>query len=245
MQIRMVYEINKTFMVADGEEIEKCEDYRHKMLSRNTIWNVISFEERHINNERMLYFDITGKESLLNHFNKVKATRNEIKKLFDALYIANVEIGKYLISEKDLIVRPEMIFIDLCSGKYEFICIPLKENADEAEDGISTLLKYLMMNLDNEDEKLVNTVYSLNDMTEKGDIDFIRIYEFFLEGVKEEIKQEEKVPCVVEDLELKPVEAEDKRYYYVPSFREALALSFCLVGLILTGIDIYNSIPFK
>jgi len=245
MQIRMVYEINKTFMVVDGDEIEKCEDYRHKMLSRNTIWNVLSFEERHINNERILYFDITGKESLLNHFNKTKATRVEIKKLFDALYIADIEIGKYLISEKDLIIRPEMVFIDLCTGKYEFICIPLKEDIETGENGIGNLLKFLMMNLDNEDEKLVNTIYSLNDMTEKAVIDFTRIYEFFLEGIKEETKQEENIPCVVEEQELRPVETEDKRYYYVPCFREVLALSFCLVGLILTGLDIYNSIPFK
>lgn len=243
MQIRMVYEMNRAFMVAEGEEIEKHEDYRHKMLSRNTIWNILSFEERHINNDRMLYFDITGKESLLNYFGKVKATRVEVRSLFDALYIATVEIGKYMIPEKDLIIRPEMIFKDLCTGKFEFICIPLMEGTEEEESCLNTLIRYIMMNLDNEDEKLVSTIYSINDMTECANIDFARIYEFFLEGIKEE--DVEEIPEVVSEPENeeKEISLAEKRTYYVPSFKEVFALSLCIVGAILTGVDIYYSIP--
>ena len=42
MTIQMIYEINNTYMVIDGSEIETEEDFRHKMLQNNHIKNNLS-----------------------------------------------------------------------------------------------------------------------------------------------------------------------------------------------------------
>ena len=110
MTIQMIYEINNTYMVIDGSEIETKEDYRHKMLQKNHIKNVIVPETRIINNESKIYIDISGKESLLNRLGTRPADRQEVRALFESIYCVIENASKYLISESDIVFRPEMIF---------------------------------------------------------------------------------------------------------------------------------------
>lgn len=237
MQIQMMYEMNKTYMVVSGEEIYKTEDFRYKMLSSNDIKGLLPLQVRNINNEKRLYIDVTGKENILNYFNCHMATREEIKKLFDAIYVISDGISRFLIRETDVILRPEMIYRNLSTGDYEFICIPLnEEETKKSNEGMRVLLHFIMMHLDNTDNSLVNAIYTISDMYEKGNPKFSLCYEYFTQETYEEPIEE------IGETETEIIENKTpKKRFYVPSKKEILAATFVVVGILLIGFNIFLS----
>ncbi len=233
MQIQMMYELNHTYMVVSGEEIEKCEDFRYKMLSANVIKGLLPLEFRRINNEKRIYIDVTGKESLLNLMNVRRAGTEDIKELFDSIYLISGEMQRFLIGETDVIMRPEMIFKNLTTGDYEFICIPLIEEENSLNEGMKALMHFLLMHINENDESLVNTMYQINDMYETGKPKFSLVYEFFVEETRVE-EEEEEAPV--------EKEYEEKKFSsYIPGLKEILALALCISGIVLVGVNLYLS----
>ncbi len=233
MQIQMMYELNHTYMVVSGEEIEKCEDFRYKMLSANVIKGLLPLEFRRINNEKRIYIDVTGKESLLNLMNVRRAGTEDIKELFDSIYLISGEMQRFLIGETDVIMRPEMIFKNLTTGDYEFICIPLIEEENSLNEGMKALMHFLLMHINENDESLVNTMYQINDMYETGKPKFSLVYEFFVEETRVE-EEEEEAPV--------EKEYEEKKFsLYIPGLKEILALALCISGIVLVGVNLYLS----
>ena len=237
MTIQMIYEINNTYMVVGGSEIESGEDFRHKMLKRNCIKGVLLPEVRNINNEKKLFVDISGKESLLNRFGSRLADRQEVKALFESLYCATESLARHLISESDIAFRPEMIFRNPVTKEYEFSAIPLKEQED-GRGGMKELLQFLMAHLDNSDEKLVNAIYGIHTMYSEDNPRFSVAFEYFIKEIKEEVEPEteeqEEVDYFANSIELQKIR-------YFPGVKEITALALCVTGTILLGINLYWS----
>ena len=236
MTIQMIYELNHTYMAVSGDEIENTEDYRYRMLASNDIKEVLPLEIRTINNERKIYIDVSGKETLLNYLSARPATRGEIKKLFESVFVISEHMRRYLINEIDVSMRPEMIFRDTKTGEYEFVCIPLKET-DGKNEGMNTLMQFLMMHLDNSDEKLVNAVYSINDMYLSSNPKFSLAYDLFFENIKEEVDEEEHLEIKEEPLIIK----EKRKIKYIPSVKEIGVAALGIVGLAFLGYSLYLS----
>ncbi|MCR5721478.1 MAG: DUF6382 domain-containing protein [Lachnospiraceae bacterium] len=237
MTIQMIYEINNTYMVIDGSEIETEEDFRHKMLQNNHIKNVIVSETRIINNENKIFIDISGKESLLNRLGTRPADRQEIRVLFESIYCVVENASKYLISESDIVFRPEMIYKNPLTGEYEFTIISFKEKIN-GKEGMKELLQFLMNNLDNSDEKLVNAIYGIYEMYSDENPRFSTAFEFFVNVTKEKSEQ------VLEESEETDIFSNNilfTKYRYIPGFKEIVAVSLCVSGLILLGINAYWS----
>ena len=237
MTIQMIYEINNTYMAIDGSEIEPVEDYRHKMLQNNKIKNILTPEIRLIDNKKLYYIDVSGKESVLTKFGTRLADRQEIKALFEGIYCVTENASKYLISESDIVFRPELIFRNPVSKEYEFLAVPFKE-ACMGKEGMTELLQFLMANLDNGDEKLVNAIYGIHAMYSEGNPRFSIAFEYFLNETKEEPE-----PIINE-----PKESETfsnnlvlKRPKYVPGALELAAVLLCGGGLTLLGINLYQA----
>lgn len=236
MQIQMVYELNHTYMIINAEEAAKADDFRYRMLRANNIRGVLPFEIRHIDNKDKLFVDVTGKESLYTSINYREANRDELRRLFEAIYVISSAMSKYLIDEPDIMMSPEMVFRDVKTGEYEFICIP-RENISSENEGMKSLLRFIMMHLDNKDEKLVEAVYAMNDLYETGIPKFSVAYDMFAEKVKEEA-----IPDIVEvPVEEVLVERKKKRKPYIPTFWEIAAAAMCLFGLVLIGYNMYLS----
>lgn len=235
MQTKKVFELNSTYMEVGGEEIENTENYRYKMLSANNIKGILPIEIRLINAEKKIYIDISGKESIADYYNAHDANRTEIKALFDAIFLITDEMSKFLINESDIYMNPEMVYKNMTTGKYEFVCIPLTGEYESLNEGMKELLNFLMAHLDNADRKLVEVIYAINDMYESGKPKFSLVYEYYLEMLKEEIPE----PIPESPSEGLP----DNDYkWYRPSFPEIAVAVMFITGLGLIGMNIYKSI---
>lgn len=237
MKIQMVYEINNTYMEIDGSEVETGEDYRQKMLELNDIKSILSPEFRTVNNEKKVYIDVSGKESLLNRFNTRLADRQEVRALMEGIFIATENAAKYLISENEIVFRPELIFKNPVSKAYEFLALPLKEGAT-GKEGMKELLQFMMAHLDNSDEKLVNAVYGLHEMYQNETMSFAVAFEFFSETLKEG-STEPQQPEERDDGFTENILWDVPRY--IPGIKEIAALAMCFAGLSLLGMNLYMS----
>ena len=202
--------------------------YKIKMLSENEIKGILPVETRRINDEKQIYIDITGRESLARYFESRLADSDEIEKLFEALYHISLEAERFLIEEEDLLLSPEMVFKNHVSGEFEFICLPVdKENN---RSGMKELIRCLLMHLDNANERLVKVMYSLSQMYECSNPKCRVAYEYFCEEAYEKeivTEPEEELP------------EDTKPDIYIPSFKEFLAAFMCLAGVALLGINLY------
>jgi len=233
----MVYEINHTYMELSESGISDNEDYRHKMLEKNSIRNVLTPESRMIDNEKKLYLDVSGKESLFSRFSSRLADRQEVKALMESIYLIVENTSKYLIGEKDIVFRPELIFRNPVTKEYEFLIMPFAAGSTE-DVGMQELLQFIMAHLDNSDEKLVNAVYGMHEMYQSGLTSFGVAFEFFMNEIREAIITEEPVK-EAEDGYMETILLDVPRY--VPGLREIASLAMCLAGISILGVNLYMS----
>lgn len=234
MQSELKYELNNTYIVISGEEASDPCDFRYKMLEANHIRNILPMEIRTINNERKIYVDVTGKESVFHYFGTRVANRNEIRKLFEAVFVELNDVERYLINESDIVLRPEMIFRNLHTGEYEFLCIPTEEKQGKNE-GMISLMRFLLTKLDGDDEKLVDAMYGIHDMFSQGNPKFEMAYDYFAEELHEEEMPEQKIS------EEEPEDNDDTRAFYIPSVKEIGVLLLCVSGFVVMGYGLYLS----
>ncbi len=202
--------------------------YKIKMLSENEIKGILPVETRRINDEKQIYIDITGRESLARYFESRLADSDEIEKLFGALYHISLEAERFLIEEEDLLLSPEMIFKNYITGDFDFICLPGEKENNCC--GMKELIRCLLMHLDNTNERLVKVMYSISQMYECSNPKCRVAYEYFCEEAFE------KENVVETEEELKD---DTKLGIYIPSFKEFLAAFMCLAGVSLLGINLY------
>ena len=237
MTIEMIYEINNTYMAINGDEIETTEDFRHRMLQKNVIRGIIFPEIRLINNEKKVFIDVSGKESLLNRFGVRLVDRQEAKALFESIFCTVKNASKYLLSEKDIVFRPEFVLKNPVTKEYEFLALPFKEGTN-GKEGMKELLQFLMMHLDNSDEKLVNAIYGIHEMYCENNPNFSVAFEYFINETKE-MEEPAKEEPKAEEIFTNNVLLQ--KNYYIPSLREIIALTLCLGGITIIGINIYWS----
>ena len=237
MTIRVSYEMSNTYIVLDTENYIKPEDYRCKMLTFNEIRNVLSLEFRTINNEKKLFINISGKESLLSRMNSKTFEKKDVEKLFESILLTSRDLSRYLIDEKELVLRPELIFFNSTSDEYEFICIPRDASMEDEDAGMRELLQFILSRLQTEDEDFVNTMYTICDMY-SGSIrpGFEQVFNYFMEETIQ--VSSEEIP-EAEDLE----ETGSSYPRYIPSFKEIGAYAMCVAGFLLIFFNIYLSMP--
>lgn len=256
IQTEVTFELNHTFIILSGDGIKLDEDYRHKMLSSNSIPGTLKTQFRQINNERKMYFDITNLESLLNHFASRTINRNEVKNLFQAIYLVAGTLTQYLVEEGNILLRPDLIFRNVTTGKYEFICVPVVREEEEGRDNIKNLISFIMTRLDNSDEKLVNSIYGLYDMQEFGRVCYKSLYEIVVDAFRDETYYVNDVLNNIEDIginkanedierkntikkDIKDEVIKKSKTKFLFSKKELLVMVIGVVGICLIGLHLY------
>lgn len=236
-------ELNHLYLTAPAE-ISGYNDYRYRMIADNRIEGLLPLEIRNINGENRLYFDITEKENLIRCVSVKDMEMNELIKLTECMMKTSDRLKDYLMEESCLVFEPDVVFRDIKSGRYEFVCIPghLKTVEEKREDIVS-LLQIILTHLKITDDALVEGTFLLYEMAEAGPILTKTIYEYVC-GMNKNNEQEEIVEAVCEEDDLPDEEYEDvpaEIYKYRMSYREWLGIGFAAAGLISIGFGTYLS----
>lgn len=173
-------------VVSDDRVIEN--DYRLKMLEKNEIEGILKIQERMINGEGLLCYDITSKQSLKNLFDSRLIHFEDVKKLISSLQTVIEDLQRYLLQGRHLILKDEFIFFDMEKEEYNFVFYPFYECE---EDNMMPLLNFLMEHIDNDEIKVVEAVYQMADIVGRQKYTMEETIAWFFDEYEEDSIQKE------------------------------------------------------
>lgn len=145
---------------------EKPDDnrYQYCILTRGGMKGVLPCSLRYIDGDAYLYYDITSKQNVAQMCRKEMIGRNWIKDFFWSYAQIKVELGRFLLDDKNILFYPDQIFQDIGTGNFYFLYLPYcQEN-----NGLEQLLEFFLEHMDYEDEKLVECIYSMYEQYERS-----------------------------------------------------------------------------
>ncbi len=152
--------------------------YQRKMVTENKIKGLLESQERHINGEMLLYYEITSRQSLASIYDGKSIGMEQLCRFFLQLKRVNEHLQKYLLDSSCLILQPEYIFQNIESGEFYFLYYP-----DSEEGKFSELLDFLMSRVNNEDMEAVEMVYKIADLTGKEQLVLDEILRWFQDDI--------------------------------------------------------------
>ncbi len=141
--------------------------YQYCILSRGGIKGLLPFSLRYLNGLAYLYYDITSKQNIIQLFDKRCISREWLRDFLWSLKQIQMELGRFLLNEQNILWYPEQIFQDLEKNIFSFLYIPYYEG----ESSFLKLLEFMVEHIDYEDEALVECVYKMYEQYERnGDV---------------------------------------------------------------------------
>ncbi len=214
--------------------------YQCRMITENKITGLLQCQERHINGELLLYYEISSKQSLGSFCENGYVTMEFLSRLLHGLQMTREKMAGYLLTESCLLLKPEFVFMDMESGEFFFLYFPF-----EAEENyMLSFMEYLTERVDVEDQEAVDISYKMLQLLEKEQFVLDEVLQWFEEDYSvpekgsREIKQEQ-----LDDIE--PEEKEDlmeeeegvlsKRLFSVceKAVFGVMLLMLCVAGLLL------------
>ncbi len=159
MRVEYKKDLRHNYLVVTDCEEFLGQPYCIRMLEQQEIEGLLPFERRSMDNKISYSYDITGKQSVLNLYDKSTLTFHKIKTLLSQMIDILEHTYEYLLPEDDFVLTPEFIFLDIITDK-PFLCyLPgVTKNIKEQMVGF---LEYLMNKVDYNDKDAVMLVYQL------------------------------------------------------------------------------------
>lgn len=182
--------------------------YQRKMVTENKIKGLLASQERYINGEILLYYEITSKQSLFSIYEGRTIGMQQLRKLFVQLKAVNEVLQKYLLDGSGLVLLPEYIFQNVETEEYFFIYYP-----DPEEGTLSQLIEFLIARVDNEDMDAVETVYKTADLIHREQFVIDEVLKWFQDDSEEQIYKTDtgnEYPYQTDEEEHRPYPEEER-----------------------------------
>lgn len=175
------YRHNYLIVKDDGSLSENI--YQRKMLTENKIKGLLNCQERYINGEILLYYEITSKQSLFHIYDGKKLGMEELGSFFIQLKVVNDMLQNYLLDGSCLILSPEYIFQNIETGEHSFLYYPSPD-----EGSLSKLMDFFISKVNSEDMEAVEAVYKIADLINREQFVLDEVLKWFQDDISEGIK---------------------------------------------------------
>lgn len=162
IEVKYYKDFRYNYLIMKSEEAP-IDMYQCKMITGNKIEGLLPCQERHVNGDMLLYYEITSKQSLSSIYENNKINIKQLLELFRQLKRVWEGISKFLLDESCLILKPEFVFADVETKELSFLYYPF-----EAEENyMVTFLEFLAEKVDSEDREAVEVIYKMLDLSTK------------------------------------------------------------------------------
>lgn len=168
MDIAYKREGNVNYAVISGsQQIQETEpNYKIQMLLHNQISRCIPLKIRYMDNVSYLYYEISGRKSLLEYC-RIKLMDTEcILNFINNLLEFEEQVQNFFLDADNMILEPEMIYISRNRKQFEF-CINPYEKKDFAAQ-LRELLQNMLSWIDYRDKQAVAIMYEIQILAEQG-----------------------------------------------------------------------------
>lgn len=159
MEVSYKKDLRHNYMVIKGNENNKTDSYSIKMLECQTIEGILPVEQRRMDNNILIYYDITAKQSMTAILEKATLSYYKVKQLCTGIIDTIERAYEYLLPEDDFLLIPEHIYIDVVTNKPALCFLPGYDKL--LKEQMSSLIEYLMNKVDYNDKEAVLLVYQL------------------------------------------------------------------------------------
>lgn len=157
MEVRILKELNRQFVVAEPEEEIDMESYPVRMLAGSKIQGLLPCSIRTVNSKRAFYYDVTGCQALTQAVKGSLLCREELKKMMSD-FLKTVEMMQsFLLDADQLYVSVEYLFFDREGLK--LCCIPGYKKA--IGEQFCSFVEYLLPEIDHNDREAVRVGYDV------------------------------------------------------------------------------------
>ena len=158
MKIEFKREMNRNYMVLRPEN-EIGGSYALRMLSENRIAGLLPFQEKQIDGETFLYFNITSRQSLSRMMEYRAFKAKEIRQITSDLIVTMPALERFLMDGDQLCLEPDMIYVDPDDLRANFCLFPGR--GSQFEESFKKLARYILDHVDHTDGEAVVLAFAL------------------------------------------------------------------------------------
>ena len=142
-----------------GKSENRNTDYRTKMLLENRIPGSLPVTHRLINGESRYYYEINSLQSLDRLYDKAEIRYGELRQLLSGCVCLFERLEEYLLDGTQIIIKPELIYIDVERMEPYFVCYPDYEG--DVRISFMEFVDELLTRIDHTDEHAVMLGYQI------------------------------------------------------------------------------------
>ena len=183
MKTKYIRDFRHNYLVIEKEDAGQ-DGYLIKMITENSIDGLIPCQERMINGELLLYYDITSRQNIQSILEAQPLQMRHLQKLFSGLRAISEVMEKYLLSPEDLLLLPEFVYMDMATWEYSFIYYP--ERIGGENTSLRDLNEFFMQHMNSDNMPLVEAVYQMADLLNRQQFVLDELITWFQENYDEE-----------------------------------------------------------
>ena len=111
LEAEVVHDIKKNYLVIQGTEEKQ---YMIQMLDGNSVKGLLELDVRILDNKRQYYYDITGKETLVQKSSKAKWKKRDVIQAVSNILDAIGRAREYLLWPDHFVLKPEYMYRQNC-----------------------------------------------------------------------------------------------------------------------------------
>lgn len=134
-------------------------DYRAKMLLENRIPGLLPVTHRMVNGDSRYYYEINSLQSLDRLYDKAEIGYDELRSLLSGCVNLFCRLEEYLLDGTQIIMKPEMIYMNVEKMEPYFVCYPDYEG--DVRLSFMELIDDLLTRIDHTDERAVMLGYQV------------------------------------------------------------------------------------
>lgn len=134
-------------------------DYRTKMLLENRIPGLVPVTHRLVNGESRYYYEINSLQSLDRLYDKAEIRYEELRQLLSGCVNLFDRLEEYLLDGTQIIIKPELIYVDVEKMEPYFVCYPDYEG--DVRLSFMEFVDELLTKIDHTDERAVMLGYQI------------------------------------------------------------------------------------
>lgn len=184
MEVQYYKDYRHNYLIIKGEE-DSADKYQCRMMMENRIQGLLLCKVKHINGDLLFYYEISSMQTFASFYDSGHISVMQLKQLFIKLKKVWGELSKYLLDEKNLVLLPEYIYIDIETKEMRFLYYPFEQE----ENNMMQLFEFLIDKVDAEDREAVDIIYKVYELAEKEQFVLDEILLWFEQEKEEEVFQ--------------------------------------------------------
>lgn len=152
MEVKYKRDANKNYMILNTAETL---DYQLKMLCENNIKGLLRAHTSVFDGKEEIYYEISSKQPLSRIYAKKEMCYEDLKRIIYGMENLFLEIKKYLLDSKNILLGPDFCYCSPDNKKTEWIFYP----GERKENDFMELAEFFLEHVDHKDEKGVDLAY--------------------------------------------------------------------------------------